>query len=109
MMRKPTVGKYIVFVAALAVAGMSATPPTATAADLKQLAEQLVNKVKGKKGGCGKAGCKATAKPGIREGGRTVGAGQASGRRPKYGVPEVTEGDGPGDGGGGSGGGAGKP
>ncbi len=112
MMRKPTFGKSIALVAALALAGMSAAPMAANAADLKQLAEQLVNKVKGNKGGCGGgkgADCNGSTKRAIREGGRTVSAGQkAKGKKKKHIVVEEPEG--PGDGpDGGSGGGAGKP
>lgn len=55
---------------ALMATGLLSALPAAQAADLKQLAEQLVNK----KEGPGK-------KPGaIREGGRTVGAGQTQRR-----------------------------
>jgi len=112
MMRKPTVGKSIAFVAALALAGMSVAASTASAADLKQLAEQLVNKVKGNKGGCGDGmddDCSGSTKHAIREGGRTVPAGQkVKGKKKKHIVVEEPEG--PGDGpDGGSGGGAGKP
>jgi len=112
MMRIPTVGKSIAFVAALALAGMSVAPSTASAADLKQLAEQLVNKVKGNKGGCGGgkgADCKGSTQRAIRDAGRTVPAGQkAKSKKKKHIIVEEPEG--PGDGpDGGSGGGAGKP
>ncbi len=60
-------------VALLPLASFLVLAPAAQAADLKQLAEQLVNKQQG-------PSSSPRGMHGIREGGRTVGAGQGSNR-----------------------------